>query len=498
MTPFVFQKRYSLLCSFLAISTLLIAISGCVQPEGGNSHGTISTETPDQSPSPPPTPQPTRPIYSPGELVDYIAQSGDTLPALAAHFNTSEEEIRSANSILPQDVSTLPAGLPLKIPIYYQPFWGSAFQILPDNAFVNGPSQIGFTVQEFIQNHTGWLNNYHEYAAGEIRDGAGIVEYISTYYSISARLLLALIEYQSKGLSQSGTSPSVEYPLGIENKFYKSFYQQMILAANVLNDGYYGWRTGRTRSFDHMDGTVEFPDPWQNAATVGLQLFFAKTLDLQNYQKAILGDGFLKTYMELFGDPWSESDSQIPGSLQQPAMLLPFPTGSTWVLTGGPHTGWGSGGNPWAALDFAPPLVAGGCQEADQFATAVADGIIARVGTAVVVLDLDGDGDERTGWTVLYLHVKSVDLPLLGAHIKAGDIIGRPSCEGGTATGTHVHVARKFDGEWIAADSAIPFNLEGWIAHNGNSTYLGTLTRAGHVVNACVCSSADSQLTSGK
>jgi hypothetical protein len=30
---------------------------------------------------------------SPDELVDYIAQNGDTLPALAAHFNITVEEI---------------------------------------------------------------------------------------------------------------------------------------------------------------------------------------------------------------------------------------------------------------------------------------------------------------------------------------------------------------------------------------------------------------------
>lgn len=35
-----------------------------------------------------------RPIYNPGELVDYIAQTGDTLPNLAVRFNTTEQEIR--------------------------------------------------------------------------------------------------------------------------------------------------------------------------------------------------------------------------------------------------------------------------------------------------------------------------------------------------------------------------------------------------------------------
>ncbi len=49
-----------------------------------------------------PTPMPTRPPYVPGTLVDYTAQTGDTLPALASHFNTTESEIRAANPIIPE------------------------------------------------------------------------------------------------------------------------------------------------------------------------------------------------------------------------------------------------------------------------------------------------------------------------------------------------------------------------------------------------------------
>lgn len=30
----------------------------------------------------------------------------------------------------------------------------------------------------------------------------------------------------------------------------------------------------------------------------------------------------------------------------------------------------------------------------------MADGVIARTGPAIAVLDLDGDGDERTGWVI--------------------------------------------------------------------------------------------------
>ena len=59
--------------------------------------------------------------------MDYIVQTGDNLPALAVHFNTSVQEIRSANPIIPDDATTLPPGMPMKIPIYYESLMGQLF-----------------------------------------------------------------------------------------------------------------------------------------------------------------------------------------------------------------------------------------------------------------------------------------------------------------------------------------------------------------------------------
>jgi murein DD-endopeptidase MepM/ murein hydrolase activator NlpD len=128
----------------------------------------------------------------------------------------------------------------------------------------------------------------------------------------------------------------------------------------------------------------------------------------------------------------------------------------------------------------------------------MADGIVVRSETGLVMEDLDGDGDERTGWDILYLHIATVGRDPVGQRLKRGDPIGFPSCEGGEATGTHVHIARKYNGEWMPADSVIPFNLEGWIAHNGDAAYLGTLTRGTQTITACTCSDAASHITAGK
>ena len=63
-------------------------------------------------------------------------------------------------------------------------------------------------------------------------------------------------------------------------------------------------------------------------------------------------------------------------------------------------------------------------------------------------------------------------------------------------TGTHVHIARKYNGEWILADGALAFNLEGWIAHNGTQAYQGTLTRGAETVTASENSDAYSVIRS--
>jgi len=100
-------------------------------------------------------PYPTRPRYSPGELVDYVAQTGDTLPGLAVRFNTSVEEILEVNTFIPDITTTMPPGMPMKIPIYHVPLWGSPYQILPDSLFVNGLAHVDFDIAYYVDSQPG-------------------------------------------------------------------------------------------------------------------------------------------------------------------------------------------------------------------------------------------------------------------------------------------------------------------------------------------------------
>ncbi|MDR3574851.1 MAG: LysM peptidoglycan-binding domain-containing protein [Anaerolineaceae bacterium] len=471
-------------------------VSACsVAPVPINSADEATPQTVPTHTSAGPTPLPTRPPYQPGQLVDYIAQTGDTIPALAAHFNTKVDEIMASNPIIPANVTTLPPGMPMKIPIYYQPLWGTPFKIIPDSLFVNGPAQIGFNTVQFVDSQPGWLKNDHEAADGGIlMSGGELVQHVADIYSISPRLILAILEYQTGALSQSTISdPGNPYLLGNIDTMHQGLYNQILWAVNTLNNGYYGWRTGDLTSFDHVDGTLERPDPWQNAASVALQYYFSQTMSDDDYSKATQSNGIAKTYQQLFGNPWANVQPHIPGSLQQPPLNFPFLPGQFWAFTGAPHTGWGSG-DPLAAIDLAPPSEVTSCNPSPLWARAMADGVVARTDTGLVELDLDGDGDPRTGWVLFYLHIATDGSAKVGQRLKVGDPVGHPSCEGGEATGAHVHIARLYNGEWIPASGPLALNLEGWIAQSDGTAYQGNLVRYSQVVRACPCSDKPSQV----
>jgi murein DD-endopeptidase MepM/ murein hydrolase activator NlpD len=74
------------------------------------------------------------------------------------------------------------------------------------------------------------------------------------------------------------------------------------------------------------------------------------------------------------------------------------------------------------------------------------------------------------------MHIASRDRVTPGTIVRAGERIGHPSCEGGFSTGTHLHIARKYNGEWIPADQGnIPFVMDGWTSIGSGYVYDGWL-----------------------
>jgi LasA protease len=79
--------------------------------------------------------------------------------------------------------------------------------------------------------------------------------------------------------------------------------------------------------------------------------------------------------------------------------------------------------------------------------------------------------------------------------LEAGDRIGHPSCEGGPSNGTHLHFARRYNGEWIPADQELPFDLDGWISQGNGKEYDGQLIRDGVIVEAYGYITQESQIS---
>ena len=441
---------------------------------------------PPSATDPPPPVVPSSGREHKGDLVSYTVQAGDTLPALARRFQTGEQDIAALNPwlVTSDQPTTLPPGRPLSIRLAVEPAWEAQAVLLPDYLFVNGPAQVEFDINDFLSKSKGWLKDYVDPSTASPRSGAKMVQDFSLNYSISPRLLLALLEYRLHALSQPDLPDS--FSLGSPDSYRTALSMQISWAANALNNGYYGWRLGRLNQFNAVDSSLIIPSPWENAASTALRYYFSLFLSGEQYQEAASPAGLVHTYQVLFGGiDWSAASDRplLPGDLRQPELTLPFHPGVRWALTGGPHSGWGIG-DPLAAIDFAPPSTQTGCDPSPQWATAVADGVVARSEEGVVVLDLDGDGSVQTGWTILYLHIYHESAPAVGTHLKAGDLLGHPSCEGGHANGRNLHIARLYNGEWIPIGGEVPFVLEGWTAEAGDKEYLGTLRRGDQMVTA--------------
>jgi murein DD-endopeptidase MepM/ murein hydrolase activator NlpD len=261
----------------------------------------------------------------------------------------------------------------------------------------------------------------------------------------------------------------------------------MVIAVNQLYTGYYGWRSGALTELTFPDGETLRIAPDLNPGTVAIQYLFSKLYNREEWQSIIDPNvGFPAFYVEQFGDPWQRAQTTgpiFPPGLTQPSMVLPFEPNREWAFTGGPHGAWEHDG-PLAAIDFAPATDKSGCTESEKWLVAAAPGLVVRSGNGVVVIDLDGDGYEETGWNLMYLHVATKDRVKLDTWVETDERIGHASCEGGLSTGTHLHLARKYNGEWVLADGPLPFVLSGYVISNGDLPYEGTMTKGEVTITA--------------
>jgi LasA protease len=483
-------------------SLVPIEVSGQTSPTN-----TPTGPTPTRAPlsiNLPPTPDPDLPIFTPTpdtprqlptprqDKDRYVVQPGDTLGSIAQVFGISPELLLQANGIA--DPNLIAVDMTLIIPPPEPGAPGPSFKIIPDSELVYGPASALFNIHQFIMSQGGYLVNYSEEINGENLSADQILERVSQNYSINPRLLLAILEYQSRWVTDP-TPINTDHPIGMLDTYHTGLYTQLTWAADTLNRGYYLWRVNAVSTWILMDGSVVPTDPTINAGTAAVQNLFAQLSSRSKWENDVKETGLFLTYWVLFGNPFNLAiEPLLPANLSQPRLSLPFEPSETWSFTGGPHGGWDSG-SAWAALDFAPPGDTASCTPSTSWVTAIANGLILRAANGAVIQDLDNDGFEQTGWVILYMHIDSSDRVIPNTYLFTGEHIGHPSCEGGLANGTHVHIARRYNGEWIAADGPLPFILDDWISSGNGIEYDGLLTRSSQVVEAWDGATVQNQIT---
>lgn len=435
-----------------------------------------------------PTPDPPRPLpadVAGDEAQRHTVNFGESLSYIAQLYGTTVENLQQLNDLGSADF--IYAGQELLIPGIAS-LTGPSFKIIPDSELVYGPAARGFDVRAAVAPYDGYLLRHREEVEGHLLDGPEIVQLVADRYSVNPRLLLAALEFRSGWVTQS-TVLDDGYPMGYVGPGMRGLYPQLGRTANLLNWGYYGRAEGGRVGLEIKDGTRVTFAPDINDGTAGVQNWLGAHDDA-TYEEWLAETGptgFMATFSRLFGNPFAYTvDPLWPANLEQPPLSLPWAAGETWYFTGGPHGGWASG-SAWAALDFVPHDRQLGCYPSDNWVRSMSDGLVVRSGMGAVVVNVAGDSFAGSGWAITYMHIETRNRIPAGTYVQTGDPLGHPSCEGGFSSGTHVHVARTYNGRWVAADGPIPFVMSGWVSQGGGREYNGFLVRGDAVKEACQC-----------
>jgi LasA protease len=464
--------------AFVFIIVLAWLFSGCVP---------ASTPTPENTPTVIEiTPLPTT-FAPPAGSVEYLAQSGDTLAVVAAHFGVDPVQVVSPGSIPSQGL--IDPGQKLYLPAFIGKTT-SAEILIPDSEVVFSRTASDFDSVKYVEATNGKLKKYTDLRNYGTTPGIKIISQWAQEFSINPRLLLSLLELNSRWITDWPEIPDQSlYPYGYVKYDQGGLYRQAGWAVSQLMAGYYGWRAGTLTELTFLDGSKIRLAPNLNAGTVAVMFYLAKIHDPAEWLDYL--HRLPEIHTNFFGDFWARARSVeplFPAGLKQPELSLPFPSNETWNYTCGPHTSWGKEGQPpLGALDFAPPLDRTGCGGSIHWATSMAPGLVIQrhaQPAGLVIENLDNEKNEQTGWVLYYMHIAGTDRVSPGTQLQTGDRIGHPSCEGGSSSGIHEHVARKYNGEWVLAEGGLPFVLSGYQAGNGQRFCEGTLTRGSVVVNA--------------
>jgi len=154
------------------------------------------------------------------------------------------------------------------------------------------------------------------------------------------------------------------------------------------------------------------------------------------------------------------------GSDWRTGMALPFATGQTWGMWGGPH-GWGGSAPPWSSIDLS-----GG----DQVVRAARGGTAYTMCTGWIRVIHD------RGYSTDYYHLWN-SINVNGAAVSQGTVLGNTGTDvtcGGSANGRHVHFGLRQNSAYVGIGD---HNIGKWVLQNGGAAYQGSALHGSARVN---------------
>ncbi len=348
---------------------------------------------------------------------------------------------------------------------------------LSDGQFVYGPNVGRFDVKDYLHAHATHLAPYAEALYGR-----------AAYHSINPKVYLTLLELHSQLLSRPNPR-TLENPFGLKGSGFLAQIDELstkMTAAYYAHLYKYSAQPFATRNMDGFltpGGSLIQPNAEINAGTyailAGLAAINTPNVDrlLDNSQP----DGFYQTWQHLFenDDPLDERNRiSIPqkDSLVAPTSLLqlPFQRGLAWKF-GGVHdssgcSGLGTSGCDFtdaSAMDFYPIGSTWGMDTSAMWVVAAGAGTPTRVSNCYFTVT------HADGWATSYYHLENTQVyaGLVAQNDKIGVIANsqaEATCNGGAASGPHVHFWLRHNGANVAINGT---DLSNWYVHAGRWSY---------------------------
>ncbi|MGD2163767.1 MAG: LamG domain-containing protein, partial [Anaerolineales bacterium] len=357
--------------------------------------------------------------------------------------------------------------------------------MLSDGQFVWGPNVGNFSVASFLEKRNPALTQY-----------ADVIEAWARYYTLNPRVLLAALELNYSLISES----SPDYDQVTINALIEesaadlslAFYEHLYTLGNRGKGNLQALARGG-QSFKFEDGT-EVEITWSpSSGSYAVAALHAKGRLNRNIPNAQALGG-AEDFDDIFGyffpdtDPLDTSNDLEPETPPPDDYFqFPFPLDASWRFSG-VHSWAGGGSYPdrssmdfsitWSNYPNAPYK--------NTVAAAPGNAVIRAPNPSITTIPCWVEIDHGGGWSTHYYHLVNLGSsgsvgPKSQNQLIGG--IGEETCNGGFATGPHVHFALFYNGA--------PYDLEGlkltgWTIHEGprdeNAYNTGSIERDGVVL----------------